>query len=88
MKIKGLNFVRTCIACPEQYDVFDDNGVIVGYVRLRWGSLTCDYPDVYGEEVYCTSVGNDFTGCFENEEQRMVYLNDIADKILEKINKV
>ena len=31
MEIKGLNFVRTCDACPEQYDVYDKNNNIVKY---------------------------------------------------------
>lgn len=87
MKIKGLDFKCTCSICPEQYDVFDDNGNIVGYVRLRWGYLTCEYPDVGGEYIYDASISGDgWTGCFDSEEQRMMYLSDIADKILEKIN--
>lgn len=47
MKIKGLQFIQTCGACPEQYDVLDKSGNTVGYVRLRWGGLTCEYPDVF-----------------------------------------
>lgn len=85
MKIKGLNFRCTCGVCPEQYDVFDDNGKIVGYVRLRWGGLRCDYPDYGGETIYYTEIGDGWTGCFESEEQRMEHLNNIADKIIDKI---
>ena len=85
MEIKGLNFNCTCGACPEQYDVFDDNGYIVGYVRLRWGVLTCEYPNVGGKCIYHASIGDGWTGCFENEEQRMEHLSNIADKILENI---
>ena len=87
MVIKGLDFFKTCLACPEQYDVFDENENLVGYVRLRWGGLTCKYPDVGGEEIYYASVGDGWTGTFESEEQRIKYLNNIADKILEKIRK-
>lgn len=86
MKIKGLDFLLTCEACPEQYDVFDSNDNIVGYVRLRWGFLTCEYPNVGGECIYITNIGNEWSGRFENEKQRMKHLNNIADKILEKIN--
>lgn len=86
MNIKGLNFTCTCYACPEQYDVFDSNGKIVGYVRLRWGWLRCDYPKVGGETIYDSDIGDGLTGRFESEEQRMEHLNKIADKILEKIN--
>lgn len=87
MKIKGLNFVCTCSICPEQYDVYDYKGEHVGYVRLRWGELRCDYPDVLEETIYHASIGDGFTGEFENEGQRMEYLNEIADKILEKMNE-
>lgn len=86
MEIKGLNFVCTCRICPEQYDVYDSDGRQVGYVRLRWGALNCEYPNVFGECIYHASVGDGFTGCFEDEEQRMMYLSDIADRIREKLN--
>lgn len=86
MNIKGLYFDCTCGACPEQYDVYDSEGKQVGYVRLRWGWLRCEYPEVFGEVIYTASIGGAFTGCFESDEQRMEHLNNIADKILEKIN--
>ncbi len=85
MNIKGLYFYLTCSACPEQYDVEDSNGNLVGYVRLRWGTLSCEYPNVGGEMIYTVSIGDGLTGCFESDEQRMKHLNNIADKILEKI---
>lgn len=87
MNIKGLNFECTCGLCPEQYDVYNNNDEIVGYVRLRWGNLTCEYPDVMGEMIYHTTIGSRLTGCFESIEQRIRHLNIIADKILEKINE-
>jgi hypothetical protein len=86
MNINGLNFKCTCSSCPEQYDVFDGNGNIVGYVRLRWGSLRCEYPDVGGEVIYHAGIGNGWNGQFENEEQRKYHLTMIANKILEKID--
>lgn len=88
MEIKGLNFVMTCSACPEQYDVFDKNGRMVGYVRLRWGGLTCEYPDVGGEYIYTAVIGDGYTGEFENQEQREHHLNAIADKIIKKMGAV
>lgn len=87
MNIKGLNFKCTCSVCPEQYDVFDNNENIVGYVRLRWGYLRCDYPDVGGEVIYEADIGDGFCGEFENGEQRMKHLNNIADKIIKKISR-
>lgn len=38
----GYDFVCTCYACPEQYDVYKGdytNGNKVAYVRKRWGHL-------------------------------------------------
>lgn len=36
MLIDGLVFVRTCYACPEQYDVvLQETREQMGYVRLR-----------------------------------------------------
>ena len=84
MNIKGLRFIETCSACPEQYDV-DYDGKQVGYIRLRYGRLTVEYPDVGGEVIYEASIGDDWTGNFESEEQRQYHLNSIADTILEKL---
>lgn len=84
MEIKGLQFVLTCCACPEQYNVFDKDGKNVGYVRLRHGSLICEYPDISGELIYSTLIGDGWnTGKFENREQRLFHLTEIADKVLE-----
>lgn len=87
MNINGLTFNQTCYACPEQYDVFDSNGNQVGYVRLRYGSLTCTYPDVGDEEIYYENIGDGWTGCFTSEEERTYHLNVIAYKIHERMNK-
>lgn len=86
MIIKGLEFDCTGGMCPEQYDVYDADGRQVGYVRLRFGYLRCDYPECLGEVIYGAEIGGDYTGSFESDEQRMEHLNKIADKILEKLN--
>lgn len=74
MEIDGLVFVRTCAACPEQYDVFQkQNGELgtgtVGYVRLRYGHLSCDYPDVGGEVVYDCDFDDEWKGDMTSEER-------------------
>lgn len=43
---------RTCSVAPEQYDAFDSLGNIIGYLRIRWGHLTVEVPDVGGDLVY------------------------------------
>ena len=84
--MRGVNFYKTCDACPEQYDV-EYNSKQAGYVRLRFGNLTAEYPDVGGELIYEASIGDGWTGEFESEEQRKYHLNQIADKILERVNE-
>lgn len=41
--MENLKLIRTCNACPEQYDVLDGNGDYVGYIRFRYGELNV-YP--------------------------------------------
>lgn len=87
MIINGLKFVQTCGACPEQYNVYNENHNIVGCVRLRWGRLSCKYPNVWGEEIYSASVGDKWTGYFDSQENRNYHLNAIANRILDRIKQ-
>ena len=80
MIIQKLNFIETCGACPEQYDVFK-GGRQVGYVRLRWGTVTCDFPDCRGDTIYSHSFDDGWKGCFDSSEERETYLNRIATAI-------
>ena len=82
MEFNGLTFHITCHAFPEQYDVYDKDNQKVGYVRLRWGCVTCEVPDVFGEIIYSASVGDGWTGMFENDEQRNFHLRSIANAII------
>lgn len=80
MIIQGLNFKKTCDACPEQYDVFKGDKM-VGYVRLRWGVLSCRYPDYEGEEIYSESFDDGWQGEFEDDNERNKYLIIIAKEL-------
>jgi hypothetical protein len=73
MKINGLTLVQTCIACPEQYDVFKGDKQ-VAYMRLRGGVFSVEVPDACGEEVLraCPKGGG---GMFEFNE-RMLWLRE------------
>jgi hypothetical protein len=66
----GYTLEQTCFACPEQYDVYNRDGIQVGYLRLRHGYFRADYPDVGVEVVYETSnvIGD---GIFEDEEREI-----------------
>ena len=78
MEINGYNFICTCDACPEQYDVFR-NGKQVGYVRLRFGCLTADYKNV---KVYHHCFNNDeYKGSFDTNAERDIFLTFIAKKL-------
>ncbi len=77
MIILGLKFLRTCIACPEQYDVFDENKNKVGYIRLRHGYLTAEVPDSGGTEIFSHKF-SDERGGFDSEEECHTFLTRIA----------
>lgn len=76
---KGLYFVLTCHACPEQYDVWDiEKDTQVGYVRLRWGRLRADTPDVGGRTVFYHEFEGGHKGIFKDDEERTEFLIKIA----------
>lgn len=80
IEIRDYEFRLTCGACPEQYDVFKD-GKQVAYIRLRWGQLRVDVPDAGDRTVYFYDFGVECKGVFNNEAERMKYLNSIADEL-------
>jgi len=57
----------TCGACPEQYDVYDDDDNIVGYLRLRHGMFAAHVDGSGGDVVYSASVDGD--GSFTSGER-------------------
>ena len=80
----GCTLVMTCGACPEQYDVYyvdHSQDHKIGYLRLRHGNFTAEYPDVFGELVYQASPIGD--GIFEDSE-RLEYLTRAVKRLLEK----
>lgn len=85
LKYKNLDFKMTCFACPEQYDIFKNNKQ-VGYVRLRWGHLTCEYPDVNNKLVYNHNFDDPMKGCFSTDEEREEYLTYCAESINKALN--
>ena len=76
--IDRYRFHQTCFACPEQYDMFlDGTEILTGYVRLRHGNLSFEFPNVRGETLFFHKFSEPL-GIFENEEERMKYLNIIV----------
>ncbi len=76
--IEGYKFDLTCHACPEQYDVYDDEGTQVAYLRLRHGKFTVSCPDYGGDVVYEISPMGD--GIFKDTE-RFIYLREAVVRI-------
>lgn len=68
MNINGYELEQTCMACPEQYDVFKDNRK-VGYLRLRHGQFRADVPECGGETVYTAYTNGD--GLFDDDERTL-----------------
>jgi hypothetical protein len=80
-KPENIELVKTCEACPEQYDAFDDRKQ-VGYVRLRWGRFTVNCPDASGEEILSLQIyNNKLAGLFEDDDDREHYL-ELATKCI------
>ena len=70
--IDGYELRCTCLALPEQYDVYRD-GAQVGYIRFRWGVLRVDVPDAGGETVLCLEPDgnyNELSGMFRDEDRQ------------------
>ena len=76
--IHGYRLVRTCGACPEQYDVLDSQGNQVAYLRLRHGSYIVSAPDVGGKVIYQAFPQGD--GFFDDDE-RVKYLEESIKNI-------
>ena len=79
-RINGLWFKLTCGACPEQYDVFRGDEQ-VAYVRLRFGRLRVDVPDVGGKTIYISDFDEEYKGVFSDEAERVNYLAEISEVI-------
>ena len=82
--IHGYKLELTCTACPEQYDVYDNEGNQVAYPRLRHGSFTATCPDVGGEQVFHAYPEGD--GIF-NDNERLHFLNEAITKTQEWVIK-
>lgn len=81
---EDLRLVKTCGACPEQYDVVDKEDKIVAYFRLRHGEFTVECPDCGGTLVY--KVYTDGDGMFE-EYERAKHIDNALNEVLKFYNK-
>lgn len=95
--IAGLQFVQTCRAIPEQYDVFKGRRR-VGYVRIRSGRFRVDCPNCGDETVlervfprsrHTLDANEDWVDIIQNDRpvdwtsaERRKLLNEAARAIL------
>ena len=77
MRFEHFEFVKTCDACPEQYDIFKGD-IEVGWVRLRYGILHAYYM---GEVIYSRTFEDGYKGEFSSDEEREHFLEVIAKEI-------
>ena len=82
LSIEGYVFKLTCFACPQQFDVYDQLGQMVAYLRLRHGTFRVTCPDYGGQVVYEVQTKGD--GIFEKEEE-LPQLKKAVEKIQEWI---
>lgn len=73
---------KTSSYCPEQYDAYL-NGQQVGYLRLRHGRFTVEFPKCGGEFIYSAAPKGD--GIFEDDE-REHYLTEACFAIQKRID--
>lgn len=68
--------VKTCFACPAQWDGETDDGRLV-YIRYRWGYLSVrvselnpkdEWAAVRGEEIFGKDLSDPFGGYMETSE--------------------
>ena len=78
-----IELVKTCGACPEQYDAYF-NGDQVGYLRLRHGIFRVDYGFCGGDTILTERPEGD--GCFE-EDERGYYLDLACQAIVDEMFK-
>ena len=88
-----IELEKTCDFCPEQY--WARKGPhIIGYIRLRWGHLSCDYlPDGrlsnHDIRVYdYVFVGDVYKGSFDTEEERKFHLEKCKKELMKKYNEL
>lgn len=83
-----FNWVQTCGACPEQYDVFDTDGNYIAYVRLRWGFLSAtssaNFDTVPSISFYDHTFKDGWLGSFPSDKSRAKHMRRIEKAIRKK----
>ena len=84
MTYSNVEFIQTCSACPEQYNIVTKvEGKKKGYIHLRYGALTVEYN---GKPIYNYQFPDEWKGCFNGQDERTHYLNKI-ERIINDIDR-
>lgn len=78
----NVKLVKTCGACPEQYDMYLD-GEELGYFRLRHGGYSVEYLPTEEQVYYAHPKGD---GLFDDDE-RDYYLKKGIKAIIDRHNE-
>ena len=91
-----IEFEQTCDFCPEQY--WARKGAhIIGYIRLRWGHLTCDYlptgklsnNDIRViDHIFKETPKDEYKGEFSSDEERKFWLEKCKIVLLNTYNEI
>ena len=86
MIITVKKLVKTCFACPAQWEGETDDNRLV-YIRYRWGYLSVRISEpnktnitdaVRGDEIFGKDLNDPFGGYMENDELEAV-LNGVVN---------
>lgn len=66
---------------PEQYEVTDENGHVISYMRVRWGYFKVFYPNAESNNViYSAKLKNGWWN-FENKKEQEYHLMKAMEAI-------
>jgi len=79
--------LRTSKDCPEQYEVFRNNK-LCGYIRVRFNTLTVEYPDCLMGTIISTDSISGYGSLDNNERDSWLnYCIRIIDNVHRPIGK-
>jgi hypothetical protein len=91
--MRTINLEQTCELCPEQYWAHS-GAKTIGYIRLRWGHLTCDYLPTGRAMLSNNDIRvldyqfeDEYKGCFDTDEERKEWLKKCKDALMKEFLK-
>ena len=87
-----IELEQTSEMCPEQYWAKIDSKII-GYIRLRWGHLTCDYlpfGELSKQDVRLVDYvfpNDEYKGSFNTDKERNHWLNKCKNALYKQLRK-